>query len=220
MAKQVSVLISRWGHLFEQLQESPQSFYKDLEDAIGKRGLPGVSMSRVDYHEGGLFSAKREYFRVERQRLVFDVGVAPMGNACFVSWWMGEVRSFWGTLFAGIILLVSLFLYVYFIGKIGIFFGVVVASILLAGVLWVIGYLIREGGLQIDLSLSEVPIFGRFFDLIFKPDTYYRIDTELGFMEAVHHNVMEIIDRLTEEKGLRALTESERKPILKDLFRK
>lgn len=220
MAKQVSFVVSHWGHLFEGLQETPQSFYKDLEDAIGKRGLPEVSVSRIDYHEGGAFSAKREYFRVERQRLVFDVGVAPMGDACFVSWWMGEVRSFWSILVSAGIVLLSLFLYTYFIAKIGLFVGTVTATIVLFGFLALFGYLIREGTLRIELSLSEVPLFGRLFDLIFNPDTYYRTDTMLGFQEAVSHSVMDVIDRLTEQKGLHKLTESERKPIMRDLFKK
>jgi len=53
---------------------------------------------------------------------------------------------------------------------------------------------------------------------IFRPDTFYRIDTALTFQDSVHSAVMEVFDGVTKAKGLRALSESEKKPILSDLF--
>ena len=43
MAKQVSFVVSHWGHLFEGLQGHLR-VSKDLEDAIGKRGLPSIRL--------------------------------------------------------------------------------------------------------------------------------------------------------------------------------
>jgi hypothetical protein len=52
------------------------------------------------------------------------------------------------------------------------------------------------------------------------PTTYYKIDTTLMFQESVHRAVVEVIDQMTQAKGLRALSESERKPILRNIFKR
>lgn len=48
-----------------------------------------------------------------------------------------------------------------------------------------------------------------------KPWTYYRIDTASMFQTATHSALMEVIDSITSSQGLKALPESERKPIMK-----
>lgn len=220
MAKQASVIFSHWYHLFETLQESPKTFYESLESSIKKRGVEDVSLSRIDYHEGGVFSAKREYLRAERHRLVFDVCAAPFGNGFFVSWWLGETRSFWNMVVTVAMIVLGLFLFGYFIKSLGFFSGIVVALFVSFLILWVFGYLVREGSLRIELSLSEIPLFGPMFDLIFKPLTYYRIDTNLMFQQSIHMAVLEVVDEMTKAKGVRSLSETERKPILKNLLKK
>lgn len=196
------------------------SFYESLAASIKKRGVTDVVLSRIDYHEGGIFSAKREYLRAERQRVVFDVCAAPFGNGFFVSWWMGETRSFWSMVVTVAMVLLSLLLFGYFIKSLGFFSGIFVALIVSFIILWVFGYLVREGSLKIELSLSEVPLFGPMYDLIFKPLTYYRIDTNLMFQESIRMSVLEVVDEMTKAKGLRSLSDSERKPVLKNLFKR
>ncbi|MFZ1977977.1 MAG: hypothetical protein WAV76_08470 [Bacteroidota bacterium] len=161
-----SVVFSHWFHLLEGLQESPQSFYATLEAAIKKRELPDVVISRIDYKEGGMFSAKREYCRVKRKKLIFDVCAAPFGRGFFISWWLGEIPSFLRALFL------------------------------------------------------SIPVFGIAFSKIFKPSTYFQQDTELMFQESVHAAVLETVDQMVQDKGLRALSESERKPIMGNLFKR
>lgn len=50
---------------------------------------------------------------------------------------------------------------------------------------------------------------------MFSPPTYYKLDTAGMFHAMVHGAVMECIDGVTNAKGIRALTEAERKPIMK-----
>lgn len=66
--------------------------------------------------------------------------------------------------------------------------------------------------------LVSIPIVGGLFERLVRPATYYRIDTALMFQSAVHAAVMEVVDGLTKAKGLRALSESERKPMIKGFF--
>ena len=56
---------------------------------------------------------------------------------------------------------------------------------------------------------------GRLYEILFSPPTFYKLDTALMFQEAVHNAVLEVIDGMTSAKGLRALSDLERKPILK-----
>jgi len=68
--------------------------------------------------------------------------------------------------------------------------------------------------------LMATPLIGPIIYAIIKPDTYFRLDTAMMFQEAVHAAVMEVVDGTTKAQGLRMLTDDERKPILKDLFRR
>lgn len=48
--------------------------------------------------------------------------------------------------------------------------------------------------------------------------TSFRHDTALMFQESVRAAVLEVVDGITKAKGLRALSELERKPILTSFF--
>ena len=162
---QAAVVFSHWFHLLEGLQESPKSFYESLEGAVKKRELPDVKISRIHYREGGVFSAKREYFRANRKAYIFDICAAPFGRGFFVSWWLGEVPGFFRAL------------------------------------------------------ILAIPVLGPFLVRTVRPITYYRYDTTLMFQESVHAAVLETVDGLTQAKGVRSLSELERKPIMSNLFK-
>lgn len=163
-------VFSHWYHLMESFQTSSLDFYKLVEEALARRNLPDIHWSRIDYKEGGLLSAKREYLRVKRKQFVFDVCAAPFGNGFFVSWWLGEIPS----------------------GLLGLCF-----------------------------LLAHIPIFGLFFAILIRvavrPLTYYKMDTALMFQESVRLAVLEVIEGLRSEKGLRVLSPVESAPILKKL---
>lgn len=66
--------------------------------------------------------------------------------------------------------------------------------------------------------LFLIPVIGGYLEKIFKPITYYKIDTALMFQSLVHSAVLEVIDSMTAAKGLRALSASERKPEMRNFF--
>ena len=49
----------------------------------------------------------------------------------------------------------------------------------------------------------------------FSRETYYKYDSAMMFQESVHSAVLEVIDGLTSAKGIRALSELERKPVMR-----
>lgn len=68
---------------------------------------------------------------------------------------------------------------------------------------------------MIRLWLSLIPVVGPY--LAFRK-SFYQVDVALMFQSLTHSAVLEVIDSLIESKGLKALTEGERKPILRDFF--
>jgi hypothetical protein len=84
MAEQTQML-SHWSQHVEGLNQSTQQFYAMVEAAVEKRKIPDVKFSRVDFKEGGIFSSSREYLRIARGDLRYDICGAPYGNGFFVS---------------------------------------------------------------------------------------------------------------------------------------
>ncbi len=62
--------------------------------------------------------------------------------------------------------------------------------------------------------LAAIPLFGRAFERVLFSQTYYERDTEIMFQDTIHNTVLKIVDTMALAKGVRKLTELERKPIL------
>ena len=94
MAKDIFI-ISHWSTMIEGLQASPKEFFSAVEAAIATKNIDKIKHTRIDWKEGGILSAKREYLRIRRNDHAFDICGAPFGNGFFVSWWLGDVPSVW-----------------------------------------------------------------------------------------------------------------------------
>jgi hypothetical protein len=226
MAKQENV-ISQWCQLFENFQASSLEFYTSFERAVAARAVPEIHASRIEHKEGGLASAKREYLRMHRGKHAFDICAAPFGTGFFVSWWLTEPPLHYGFLYTlGFFLALMISAVIaYSIGFavgaaiFGITFGVFLATAFgLFGVplvMWLVGSGLRSGVIGGERIVLAIPIVGWVYERIFAPETFYSMDTALMFEKAVHNAVLEVVDCMTANKGIRALTELERKPIMK-----
>jgi hypothetical protein len=98
MARKIAEVRMHWNHFFDGLNASSQDFFKAVEEAVKRRNLPDIKFERVDYREGGIFSAKREYLRIEHSEHLFDVCAAPFGTGFFFSWWQSDPApsGLWG----------------------------------------------------------------------------------------------------------------------------
>ncbi|HTY11520.1 MAG TPA: hypothetical protein VMF88_10650 [Bacteroidota bacterium] len=67
--------------------------------------------------------------------------------------------------------------------------------------------------------INGLPFIGPPLIRLFSPETFYRIDTALMFQDSVHQAVLEVLDDRIKGQGLRSMTESERKPIMRELFK-
>src|SRR5262245_20292969 len=83
-----ATLVSHWHKGFDNLHVSAQEFYAALEEEVWKREVPQIKGLRVVWKEGGLFSAYREYLRIEWRRYIYDLCTAPLGRGTFFSSWL------------------------------------------------------------------------------------------------------------------------------------
>ncbi len=212
------LIISHWHKLFENFNYSSQEFYSSLERVIQKREVPDLEISRVDWLEGGLLSTNREDLRLTRERLVFDICAAPFGTGYFFSYRLGETPLSINILHVLILLLLSGAV----MQPLSSRFGILLAPIYFVGGLVLIFFLLRQaaqGGLAgFDSFLMKAPVFGTIYEKYFRPLTYYRLDLIQAYHSAVHAALMEAIDEVTKAKGMRPLSEEERKPVMKDLY--
>jgi hypothetical protein len=56
-----------------------------VENAIYRRKIPGLAISRIEDKEGWILSASRQYLRVARKKISFEICGAPFGTGFFVS---------------------------------------------------------------------------------------------------------------------------------------
>ncbi len=84
MAKPVSIVHSDWRHYAENASFSSDEFYTSVERIVAAKEYPDVKTKRVKFWQGQ-FQAKREYLRVSRDELVFDICAAPYGKDFFLS---------------------------------------------------------------------------------------------------------------------------------------
>lgn len=203
---------ANWAHLYEGLQASTVNFYAMVEGAVTSRHIPDVAIERIEYSEGGALSDKRQYLRVRRRRDVFDICGAPFGDGFFFSWWLAELKPSLPSVVTVLIVLGYLLVGGWFVDKVGIFAG---PALLLVLVPLMLFFMSRLGNQDADDFIMSLPLIGSLYVRFFRPITYYRIDTSEMFQQAVRTAVMEVIDQITAAKGVRALTEMERKPVLR-----
>jgi len=226
MAKQANV-ISHWHQLFLNFHAASMDFYSSVERGVAALSVPEIQGTRVEHKEGGLASANRQYLRMHRGKHAFDICAAPFGNGFFVSWWLTEPPLRFAMLYT-LAFLFALMITVdiaFGIGMaigaamsgyaMGLFLGGCAAVLGVPALLWLIGNGMRQGSIPGERTVLATPLFGWIYERIFAPPTFYAIDTGLMFQDAVHHVVLGVIDEMTANKGVRMMTEAERKPILK-----
>jgi len=207
----------QWCTLCEGLQESPQDFYGRVAAAVAARNIPEAVVERVEYREGGAFSGIREYLRVRRRREAFDICGAPFGNGFFFSWWLADLKPSLPRLVTILIVFGYLAVMGLAMEWLGAIRGPIALVFAVPLILWAVSEMATPGTDDVILAL---PLIGQVYAWLFRPNTYYRADTSAMFRLSVEHAVMEAVDELTAGQGIRAVTEAERKPTMRDFWKK
>jgi hypothetical protein len=198
-----NVELAYWHRLIPDFTYSPQQFYVLLGQALEARRVPDLEVQLVTLHEGHALSARRLYFRAERERLCFDICAAPFGTGFFVSSRMFDRRRparLWHWLAAGTILAV---LGGVALWQVGLLWGVVAVtgaftlawSLLRAAAADPVGALAR--------SVSRSPLLGPIYDTLFRPDTYFRRDLHTMYRATMQQALDEVVGQVSRPQGER-----------------
>jgi hypothetical protein len=226
-------ILSHWSKLFEDFSTSAYDFYDAVEEGLARRQVPEGKTAMIRWSEGGVLSPNREYLRIEGSGFRFDICAAPFGTGYFFSWWLtpkpAEAVAFYLLAFLlgswCISRVIAGWIWQYF-GQVPSFDWAVLALRLLLQNPFTIGGLsafaamgfvaviAKAGWRGFEDALLTVPILGWVYARFFAPVTLYRLDTAIMFRTVVHQAVLEALDGLTAQKGLRALAPEERKPTL------
>jgi len=224
-SKQADVL-SHWYSLISNFSTSTKDFYEVVEKELKSREVPGLEMSRVEFSEGGLLSAKREYLRMTRERLVFDICAAPFGTAYFFSCRFAEIPAvikIWQLLILmgafAICIFLSFIICIRFFGVLTPFVWPVGWVVLIVLLIYIMRNAVAMGLRDLDASLLKSPIFGSIYERFFRKETYYRQDTRLMYCDTVNEVVKALVEEATGAKGIKLIKFNEYSPILGELYK-
>jgi hypothetical protein len=184
-------------------QMSVDEFYRSIEAELELRALTGLEFSRITYSEGGMFAARREYLRVRRERLVFDVCAAPFGNEWFFSWRVAVIPMHIALWEVAVLLIMLGTLYLFYADLFGWTLGPIFLGASLLSVLLLMRTTISLGMHDVDAALMQIPVIGAIYErFLRKEDTYYREDTRLAYQTFVTSVIKEKIDEATAANGI------------------
>jgi hypothetical protein len=196
-------IVHQWWHVvLLDFEASTEEFYTEIEHDLKSRELQGLDLSRVEYAEGGILSAKRTYLRMRRERLIFDVCSAPFGTSWLFSCRFAEVRvslRVWELMV--MLLFVAAFWFSY-----AQLFGVVTGSIVfgatLLGLVLAMLCAVPFGFHDMDAALLQLPCIGTLYELYLRPDTYYRQDTRVAYTRIVNSIVRHRVEEVAKARGI------------------
>jgi hypothetical protein len=219
-------VLSHWYTPVPNFSFSTQDFYSAVEKELVEQKVPGLEISRQEFSEGGLLSTKREYLRMIRERLVFDICAAPFGANFFFSCRFAEIPAvvqMWELAVLIFVFVLGCFVsFALFVKVFGIL-APIIWPISCIGTLAVIIYTLRNAvamGLKdLDTTLIKTPVLGPVYEAWFRRETYYREDTRLMYLTIVEGVVKKLVEQETAAKGISFLTQYEYAPILGELYK-
>lgn len=198
--------------LIDHFQTSSDEFYKTIEAELEARNVPGLEVSRLDYREGGMLSSKRDYLRMRRERLTFDLCSAPFGTSWFFSYRFCEIPApFPFFQFLVVLALISALAlgYVMLFGPI---WGGIIIGMTVVGFALVLRNALTLGFEDFDAWLLAVPVFGRVYEILLRRETFFRQDTRFMYAEMLERVIQDKIREVTAAEGIERVDFMEARP--------
>jgi hypothetical protein len=217
--KKKADVLSHWYSLVPGFNTSTKEFYEAVEKELKQREVPGLEIFHVDFAEGGVLSSKREYLRMTRERLVFDVCAAPFGTSYFFSCRFAEIPAVIKLWQLFVVLIAALITVALAFKLLGFILGVVV---LLAGFVFLMCTLrnaVAMGLQDLDATLIKSPVVGPIYENWFRKETYYRHDTRLMYCDTVNAVAKDKVEETTGAKGIKLVRFNEYSPIFGELYK-
>ena len=204
--------------LVDDFQTSPDSFYQSIEEELQQRKVPGLELMRLDYREGGMLSSKRDYLRMRRERLTFDLCSAPFGTSWFFSYRFCEIPApfpFWQFI---VVLLLLSGLILGYLALFGMVWGGVTIGMTILGFILLLRNTLTLGLEDFDAWLLTVPVFGRLYEILLRKETFFRQDTRLMYVEMVERIIKAKINEVTASEGIEKVEFIEARPDMHPLL--
>ena len=218
-------VMEHWYSLVPGFSTSTKDFYAAVETELKERQVPGLDIAYVDFAEGGVLSAKRQYLRFTRERLVFDICAAPFGTAFFFSCRFAQIPAvvkIWELLVLLIGLCAVGFWGLVIFSKVLGFFGLILFPLLLLAFIVVAIYTMRNAvamGLKdLDASLIKMPVIGAIYEAWFRKETYYRHDTRLMYCDTINAVVKAKVEEVTGEKGIKLVKFNDYNSVVNEFY--
>jgi hypothetical protein len=225
--KRKAEVFSHSYFLIAELETSSDEFYSSIEAELKARYVPGLTMTRVEFAEGGLLSDKRTYLRMIRERLVFDVCAAPFGTSYFFSSRFAEIPAeiqAWQLLllFGGgcVATLMGFSIFAKMFGLLGMVLFPVFLFLTVGLLFYILRNAIGLGLRDLDATLIKTPVLGPVYERFFRKDSYYRDDTRVMYRTIVDEVVNKKVEQLTASKGINLIRQYVHDPFLRELYQR
>ena len=211
-------ILEHWIYSAEGFSLSPGEFYAAIEKALADRKIPGLTVTRQEFAEGGLLSDQRIYLRLLRERLAIVACAAPFGNIYFFSYRVVHVPA--------LVRLWHILAALAFFGGTGLLFtgfmGPAFAIVAQVALLFALCGVLRNAGSSafddLDALLLRIPIVSTIYQNWFRMDTYYRDDTRTLYVKLMPELVQEAAEEICAGKGVKLVRQYQYPPILRELF--
>lgn len=192
---------SQWITPLLEFSSDSAKFYDAIEEGLRTWQVPELVTERIIYKDGGPLSPGREYLRVRREALVFDILSARFGT----SWWWFSCRGavlqrsmrWWEVIVFVAFTAAFAASYVYTFGM--VVGGIVLGSTLLMLVVMMVAARSWNG---LDDLLLRMPVIGALYESLFRAESYYRDDTRRMYVTVVDCLVREKVREFAAAGGV------------------
>lgn len=194
------VVYEQWITPILDYQGNAGLFYAAVEEEVKKWEIPNISIERIRFKDAGPLSPEREYLRLRRESLVFDIVSARFGR----SWWY-SCRSAvlprmlrWWELILFVVMLGGLITSYWYM------FGLIIGSLVLSASILMLLILLVAGRSWngLDDLLLQLPVIGWFYEVIFRAESYYRDDARRMYVSMVDYLVREKVKEVLAADGI------------------
>jgi len=222
-------MLDYWPKLVEGMSFSTKEFYDRTEAALQARNIPELQVSRVDIKEGGSMTPRREYLRLRRERLIFDICAMPFGSGFYVSEWFWKQPRQLGVIVLLVLLAVFTLgaltmngylpraVYLFWFDTLGmrgpsskliLSIAIPLAAAIVGMIVCVLWF-----GEALDGVLMRMPIVGYVYERWLRRVTYYREDRTHAFQAAAHNALCAVIDEICYTQGIAPLSDAAKRPM-------
>jgi hypothetical protein len=192
---------AQWMTPLLEFSSDTAKFYESIEEGLRAWNIPELVTERIVYKDGGLLSAGREYLRVRREGLVFDILSARFGS----NWWWFSCR--------GAVLVRSMRVWEILAFIIGVAaftacyiqtFGPIVGGIAMGSTLLMLLTVMvaARSWNGLDDLLLRLPVIGALYEVLFRAESYYRDESRRMYVSVVNYLVREKVKEFAAAGGV------------------